>query len=281
MPLLKNETVLQQSRNRKDLRNMARVYAASPEPPDQLVLYKYLDSREFLNRLNTEAEYMRFPARSLDVASVIQTLMERNSPAARGTLVNLTQSTGFQSYDPLVELLIRALAADIPASARTVAYWDQHSQPDSGYAHLVVQVLFINRSEPALKLFETKMNDPRHTDESKEVWLRVNLLPKRNDVLVLQACERMIIGRTVIESWHEGILEVLFDFDQSWYLSCRKPRPPLRVLAPDDSKEVLGRIGKHALTKMELSIPGLELKIKMAMKEIGYDWEEESGARTA
>ena len=280
MPV-KNETVLQQSRNRKELRNMAKIYAASPEVPDQSVLYRYLDSREFLNRLNTEAEYMRFPARSLDAASIIQTLMEHNSPAARATLVNLTQSSGFQAYDPLVELLIRGLAADIPASPRTVGYWDQHSQPDSGYLHLVIQVLFINRSDPAMKLFEQKLNDPRQQDEAKEIWLRADLLPKRNHLSVLQACERMIIGPTVLEAWHEGILEGLFDYNESWYLSCRKPRPPLRVMAPAESKEVLGRIGKHALTKMELSIPGLEIKIKMAMREIGYDWEDEQGARPA
>jgi hypothetical protein len=274
--LQKSETVLQTSRKPRELRDMARVYAASPEPADQAVLFKYLDSKDFLNRLNTEAEYMRYPARNLDVASIIQTLMEHNSPAARGTLVNLTQSSGFLSYDPLIELLIRALAADIPASGRTVSYWDQHSQPDSVYEDLVVQVLFINRSDPALKLFERKMNDPRHADEHKEYWLRSVLLPKRNDELVLRAAERMIIGKTVLEAWHEGILEALFDFNESWYLSCRKPRPPLRILAPAESKEILGRIGKQALTKMELAIPGLELKIKMAMKEIGYDWEEEN-----
>ena len=270
---------MQTSRNRRDLRNMARIYAASPEPADQTVLFRYLDSKDFLNRLNTEPEYLRYPARNLEVAGVIQTLMEHNSPAARATLVNLTQSEGFLSYDPLVELLIRALAADIPASPRTIAYWDQHSQPDAIYEDLVVEVIFINRSEPALKLFEQKMNNPRHTDEHKEFWLRAVLLPKRNDTLVLQAAERMIIGRTVIDAWHEGILEALFDFNESWYLSCRKPRPPLRVLAPPESKEILKRIGKHVLTpptKMELVIPGLESKIKMAMKEIGYDWEEEN-----
>lgn len=270
----KDPTVLQSSKDTRALVNMARLYAVSREPRDQAILFKHLDSKNFLNRLNTEDEYLRFSARNLDVARIIKTLMDQETPEARGTLVNLTESGAFQSYDPLVELLIRALAADIPASPRTIAYWDKHSQPDSVYLHIVIEVLFINRSVPALEFFEKKMNDLNHEDECKEIWLRDMLLRKRNDTLVLQSCERMIIGAAVTEDWHECILESLFDFNESWYLSCHIPHPQLRVLAPDKSKEVLGRIGKHALTEMELSIPGLHAKIKMAMKEIGYDWEE-------
>lgn len=274
--LQKNESVLRDSKNPRDLANMGRVYAASPDPADQRVIYKHLDSTDFLTRLNTNDEYLRYEARKLNVAAIIKTLMDHNTPAARTTLVGLTQSASFQSYDPLVELLIRALAADIPASKPTIDYWDRHSQPDAVYSHLVVEVIFVNRSDPALQLFEQKMNDPGHEDEAKALWLRQVLLRKRNDLPVLASCERMIIGNSVVADWHEAILEALFDFNESWYISCRKPRPPLRILASEESKEVLGRLGKHALTKMNLATPGLQLKIKMAMKEIGYDWEETS-----
>jgi len=269
----KDPNVLQASRDRKELVSMGCVYAASRDPQDHALLQKHLGSRDFLGRLNTEEEYLRFPARGLDVARIAKTLMDQGTPEARGTLAGLTEAEPWQTVDPLVELLIRALAADLPASPRTVAFWDKHSQPDSVYVHIVIEVLFINRSEPALRLFEQKMNDPGHEDDCKEIWLRYDMLRKRNDPQVLQCCERMTIEGTVDEGWRQNVLEALFDYRESWYLCCRMPRAPLRVLAPSASKESLGRIGKHALTQMTLVIPGLREKIKLAMKEVGYDWE--------
>ncbi len=275
--LKKDPGVLAHSKNPRELVSMARLYAVSREPADQDVLYRHLDSKEFLGRLNTDEEYLRFGARNLDVARVIKTLMEQDAPEPRETLVRLTESSGFQTYEPLIELLIRGLVADIPACPRTIAYWDKHSQPDSAYTDIVVEVLFINRSRPALDLFERKMNDPGHDDEYKEAWLRDPLLRKRNDTDVLQCCERMVIGGTVEAYLHESIFSALFDYSEEWYLSCSFPRPELRILAPDASKDILETLGKHALAGPELESPGLADKIRMALKEIGRDDENDAG----
>lgn len=276
----KDPTVLQTSRKPRELVDMACVYAVSASPEDHAVLQRHLGSTDFLNRLNTDDEYLRFPARNLDVARIIKTLMNREGPEARRTLVSLTDSAPWQTKDPLIELLIRALAADRPASPKTVAFWDRYSRPDSVYVHIVVEVLFINRSTAALDLFERILNDPDHEDESKETWLRYDLLRKRNDPSVLECCERMIVQGTLDEGWRQYVLEALFDFRESWYLSCRVPNPPLRVLASDESKTILARIGEQALRRMELVIPGLREKITLAMKEIGHDWEENENAGT-
>jgi hypothetical protein len=207
-------------------------------------------------------------------------LMDNEAPAARQTLLGLTTGQGFLSYDALVVLLIRALAVDRPASARTITYWQKYLHHESVYAGNVVDAIFENHSRPALELFERVMNDPAHEDEYKYVWLRDMLLRRRNDPDVLACCERIIIGGTVDAAWHEPILEAVFDYDPSWYICCQHPRPPLRILAPEPSKAILERLARHALVekKMEFVNPELGPKIRLAMKEINRSIDDDNDA---
>jgi hypothetical protein len=252
---------------------MARIYAASEDPADQAVVLQLLNAHDYLLRLNSEAEYMALQPRALDVARVIKTLMDRAHQPAINTLLNLTTAGMFQSFYPLVVLNILALPADRPASPRTLAYWDLHSQPSSSAIEHVLQTIFANRSEPALRLFERKMNDPAHDDMRKSSWLRWHLLLQRNDPQVLQFSESMLANRTLSTNWHSPLLEALFDYSEAWYVSENFPRPPDRLTAAPQARELMGRIGRFALTQMQVLIPGLAGKIKSVMKEIGYDWD--------
>jgi hypothetical protein len=269
----RDPNVLSNSKDPRELVRMARAYAASKDPREQAVLAAHLGSGDFLNRLNTGDEYFRSPPRRLEVAGIIQALMKQNTPEAIRTLVSLTDKQAYNAYDPLIELLIHAVAADIPVSPPTLAYWKRYIPAESVYSDMVIEAIFINRCEASLQLFEQAMKDPSYEDEYKDMWLRDPMLRKRNDTNVLKCCERMLIGNSVDMKWQECILESLFDYSESWYLSCKIPRPPLRVLAPDQSKEILKRIGKHVLTGRELYTPGLRTKIENAMKELGYDWK--------
>jgi hypothetical protein len=275
----KDPAILRDSSDSRELTDTARLYAASPDPADQQVVAMYLGSTAFIDKLDPPEAYQVFQPHQLRVAGIVRTLMDNNTPAGRKTLVGLTTSQGFLSYDSLVVLLIRALAVDRPASAGTIAYWQKYLHPESVYATNVVDAIFENRSPPALDLFEHAMNDPTHDDGYKYVWLRDMLLRRRNDPDVLACCERMIIGGTVDPGWHEPILEAVFDYDPSWYLSCRHPKPPLRILAPEPSKAILERLARHAIIEEEMEFvdPGLELKIELAMNEIGRSIDEDDG----
>ena len=46
-------------------------------------------------------------------------------------------------------------------------------------------------------------------------------------------------------------------------------------MAPEESKNILERLGRHTVENMELNDPSLEPKVRMAMKEIGRELEEE------
>ena len=277
----KDPTILHYSKNPRELTDTARLFAASPDPTDQQVLATYLGSATFLDKLDPPEAYRVFQPHQLRAAGIVRTLMDNKTPAGRQTLVSLTTSQGFLSYDLLVVFLIRALAVDRPASKPTITYWQKYLHPDSVYADNVVDAIFENRSRPALDLFELAMNDPAQDEEHKYAWLRDPLLRRRNDPEVLECCERMIIRGTVDPNWHETIIEAVFDYDPSWYLADPEPRPPLRILAPEPSKAILEQLARHAINKMKLSDPELELKIRMAMKEIGKTIDDKGGGSNA
>ncbi len=268
-------TILRDSKNPRELVDTARRFAMSSDPQDHQELSKHLGSPDFLDRLDPPEAYQVYQPHQLGAARIVKTLMGQDAALPRQTLVNLTASRGFQSYDLLIELLIRALAVDRPASGPTIAYWEGHLAPESVYADNVVRAIFVNQTRPAMDLFERVMNDEAQDQEYRTNWLREMMLPKRNETPVLECCERMVIHGTVGEGWHETILEAVFDFNPAWYGTCRKPRPPLRALASGASKDSLERLGRHAILAMKLQTPGLEAKIRLAMKEIGRDWEDD------
>ena len=270
----KDVNILRNSEDPVALVNTARLFAASDDPADQAVVSQYLGSKDFLDRLDPPDAYAYFRPHQLGAAGILKTLMDVDGPPQRQTLVGLTGRGAFNQYDALIELLIKALAYDKPASQPTITYWEQYLDPESVYADHVVNAIFLNQTRPALDLFERTMADPEQDTEYRLSWLRDGLLPKRNDTPVLECCERMVIGGTIAPDWRESVIEAVFDFQSGWYGSCRKPTPPLRVAAPDVSKDCLERLGRHAVYQMALFNPELELKVRMALREIGRELDD-------
>ena len=270
----KDPNILRDSTDPRELIDTARLFAASADQADQAVLMQHLGSPAFLAKLDPAEAYEVYQPHQLGAARIVKTLMDNDAPPQRGTLVGLTVSQGFNSYDPLIELLIHALAVDKPASGSTIAYWEKYLNAESVYGDNVVWAIFLNQSLPALELFERAMNDPAQDDEYKYDWLRDKMLRKRNETTVLECCERMVIGGSIDEGWHEPVIEAVFDWQPGWYGSCRKPTPEMRIAAPDASKHCLERLGRHTVENMELVNPSLEVKVRMALKEIGRELEE-------
>jgi hypothetical protein len=271
----KDPDILRESDNPKELVNTARMFAASPDPADQKVVGRHLGSAAFLDKLDPPEAYQVYKPHQLGAARIVKTLIDADAQPQRDTIVGLTASDEFNKRDPLIELLIRSLAADKPASDKTIAYWEKHASPESVYADNVVAAIMVNQSRPAMDLFERLMNDPKQDDEYKYAWLRDKMLRKRNDTPILACCERMVLQNTLVQDWHEPVIEAVFTWQPGWYGSCRKPNPPMRVMAPEESKNILERLGRHTVENMELVDPSLEPKVRMAMKEIGRELDEE------
>lgn len=264
----KDVAILQSAKEPKVLVDTACEFAASNQPHDLSVLFSHLDSREFLLKLNTEQEYVRSRAKGLKVARVVKALMDSPHGVAKPTLVALTKAGNFLSFELLQELLVRALAAVRPSPPDAIAYWDRHSQPDSSNLHLVIEAIFANGSDPALALFERKLNDPRQEIECKTIWLRDPLLRHRNDPPVLRCCERMVVQGSVPEPLRPLVVEAVCGYEREWYLACKKPRPPLRALATPEAREILRRICEFADEKMKLE-PAVQIYLETTMRELG------------
>jgi hypothetical protein len=269
----RDATILQNSRDPKLLANTAAEFAASDQVADQTVLARALNSEDFLGRLNTPREYDTLITKQLRVAKAIRVLRDSQHAVSKQTLVTLAQGGTFIDGNwRRQELLVRALVTVRPASPPAIKYWDEQSQPAAVNRHVTIEMLCENGTEPAMALLERKLIDPTQETVYKVSWVRAFMLPHRNDLALLQACERMIAGSLPLPLRYT-VLEMLCDYDERWYPCCYHPKPPPRVLIQRDAKEVLARICRNAKANMELS-PSLRLSVNRTLAEIGAPDED-------
>ncbi len=243
--------VLQSSEDSAELVVVAVTLARSAEPRDHETLLKSLQSTVFLGRLDSEEDYQR-PRRMLRIASVLDALAKNKASSAREVLVSLTQNPPFLDFPSRTELLIEASVVIRPATPETVKFWEKHFDPEDIYVTLLVEALLENGTTPALELFEKKMADPAFEDERKVYWMRVKVLPHRNDTPVLRSCERLLADG-LPENLRPNLVEVLFDWQETWY------RPSNLITCPNPAglgasgRAQLRRIGQYALKNVKLS----------------------------
>lgn len=254
----------------KPLVDAAVRFAASADPADQATLLGFLNSGEFLAKLNTAREYDTARPKQLRVAKVIRVLRDNTHPAAKHTLLSLARGGAFVGDNWLrQELLVRALVSIRPAPPDAIRYWDAQSTPMSINRHVTIDMLCENGTDPAMALLERKLLDPEQEEEYKVVWMHDPVLRYRNGVPLLRASERMIT-RTLQGGLRFTLLESLCSYDRSWYLGCLKPRPPARALASPEARDVLRRICRYAKESMDLP-PLLKAAVEATLAELGGD----------
>ncbi len=242
--------VLQSSEDSAELVVAAVTLARGAEPREHETLLKSLQSTAFLGRLDSEEDYQR-PRRMLRVASVLDALAENKAPSAREVLVSLTQNPSFLDFPSRAELLIEASVVIRPATPEVVKFWQKHLDADDVYVTLVIDALLENGTAPALELLEKTMADEAYDDETKISWMRVSLLPHRNDTPLLRSCERMLEGG-LPEHLRPNLVEVLFDWQETWY------RPSNLISCPNpaelgaSARAQLRKIGQYALSNVKL-----------------------------
>lgn len=263
----KDLTILRQSRDQRDLMKTAVDFAASDQAVDHSVLLEFLNSSSFLNRLDTEEEYLNSAPKQLHIARVVRTLMDNPAPVSKGTLLALARGGDFVSFEPRQELLVRALVAVRPSPPEAIKYWDSQSQPDSINLHLTIDALCDNGSEPAIGLLEKKLADPQQEFEYRVLWMRSSMLRHRNDLPLLRVCERMITS-TLPPELRPLLVEALCDYHREWYLSCKPPKPPPRIEATPEAKEQLRKICQFARDNVQLT-PGQRAAVESTLLEVG------------
>lgn len=244
--------VLETSKNPKELSPPACELARSDQKRDQETLLKFLRSADFLNRLDSPADYANLSAHPR-VARVLKMLRDNKAPVARDTLLALTKDKTFLSQMRRVEELIPATEAIRPAPPELVTFWDQHSTPDDCYSAMTVEALCENSSRPALDLLEKKLADPGFSEDERIGWMRVYILPRRNSLALIECAERML-GGSLPEPLRPALVEVFFDYKpEEWFPPAASVNPPDRAGLGPAGRVALRRLARLALKSVTLT----------------------------
>lgn len=259
-------SVLQNSNDSRALMKSTVKLANSESAQDHSTLVAYLAREEFLNRLDSEDDYLGQPTQ-LRLARVLKFLMENRSTSAKQALVSLSQKAEFVSFEPRQELMVRALVAVRPAPMEAVRFWDEHSQADAALLHVTIAALCDNGTPNALALLMRKMSDLEFEDENKIAWMRDPILRHRNDPPMLRTCDTMLEGG-LPRHLQPYLVESLFDYQPEWYLSCNPPNAPPRLEMTDEARSVLRKIGNYALHNISLE-PATTVAVRSGLEQIG------------
>jgi hypothetical protein len=259
-------TVKYYNEDPKVLYSQACQLARSMQESDLQVLQTRLTDAAFLTKLDSAKSYEGQPTR-LHVAGVLQILSENPSPSAQKVLLSLTTSPVFLEHRSRVDLLIQALVKIKPAPQQAVLFWDKHFQPEDGYSGVTVWALLDNGSAPAIALFEKKMLDVRFPETERRYWLTACVLQHRNDLPLLQGCDRLLASR-LEDPYRLLLVDVLFDYKpDDWYGVAHWYKPPPRAKASKEALEQLRVVGRKAVESQPLSRIQQE-KVRLVVREL-------------
>lgn len=254
------------SKDPMELMEAAEAAAASRDEAEHAALRSALRDESFLSRLDSDEEYDA-PPKQLRLARVLHALSENRTEPADKTLAALAADGMFTSVEPRQFLLIRALIPVRPATPPAVAFWTAHAAPTTPYKHVTMDALADNGTEPAVALLEKSLADLAHDPQDRIAWMRDPVLRNRDNAVILAACERLVRGG-LEEPLREDLVAALFDHREEWYLACDPPQPPRFEQSPGPAKEILRRIGEHALANIQLD-PRTETAVRARLKAMG------------
>jgi hypothetical protein len=263
-----NAKILSTSKDPKELSPAACALARSEQQRDQDVLLRHLCSSDFLGRLDTADDYAAYNHRPR-IGRVLQMLRDNKSAAARQTLLALTKDGTFLKEMRRVDELIRATPNIRPAPPELVAFWDKHSQPLDSFAPNTFDALCENGTRPALDLLEKKLADSAHDEDERTGWMRRSILPRRNNLAIIECGQRMLTG-SLPERLRPALVEVFFDYKpEEWFTPADNVTPPERgQLGPS------GRVALRALAQVALKNVKLNDEQRQAIEKTLKELEE-------
>lgn len=251
-----NETALKTLKNKKatadELLAAARALAQSRDPQDHAGLRAALGDTDFLEALETKDEDNEFEE-PLAVELVLEDLANNEAPESHALIASLTQNPTFTRDAQRVEALIKACASVRPAPPEVIAFWDKFCKELDGFTPVTIRAILDNASDPALELFERKMVGDEHGDIYKLGWIYNAIVPRRNDLAILQSCQRLLTGNLAAEL-KPALVDGLFDYrPREWYHPERIVEPADRAQASPPARDELRNIGEHALRRIQLT----------------------------
>ncbi len=227
--------------------------ARSDAPARHASLLAKLQTRSFLETVDTPADYADAARRGLHVAQIVDALALNPAPSAQRDFRALTASRTFLAHDERVIALIKSSVNVRPAPPELVRFWDRYSRPNDGFTPTTIGVLVDNGSEPALRLLEQKLADPRHGNDDKLGWMRTDILRHRNDLTLLQTSARLLKDH-LPSRLRPALVEVLFDYRPGeWFKPGAGVSPPQLTSASAAARVELRKVGQLALRIVALN----------------------------
>lgn len=218
-------------------------YAKSENPDLHLKFSKTISELNVLDTLNPQKDFLQ----------PLEILATNISASAQDTFISLTTNEVFLADDDRALALVRASQHIHTPSQQLVKFWDSYSQPDDGFTPITIKVLLANGNAEAISLLEKKFTDTTHDDAEKIAWMRMDILRHRNDLLVLQACQRLLEGK-LAESLRSDLVDVLFDYKpQHWYRPAVHASPPELNTASQAALDALHTLAIYSLNRINLS----------------------------
>lgn len=233
------------------------------------LLRRLAGQRPFLQRLDTPKNYEAHPRVQLRLGRVLNALAANPTPSAAAALGGMASDPVFTEAHQRIDLLLLASGSVRPPPPALVAFWESRFRPGDAYTPLTVDVLFENRSPPALELLEKNITAPGHPDHAKLAWFRGRVLVRRNDPAVLGLCRRLLTGAAMPAHLRLPLAEVLFDHKPGeWFFEDAVKHPPSKLDMTDEARALRAEIGRFVIDKLNPD-PRLEglIRLELAVSE--------------
>jgi len=235
-----------------ELKRAAIVLASSESLDHHSVLASALGASQFLNTLDA-LESFSGTADDLQLASVMQALIDNRTPSIDEIILGLINNADFQNHQLRVKLTIRTLTAVKPSPDEAIQYWLLHCEQNDPLMTDVVEALCVNQSSPAMDLLMSMLKGSAHDIQTKTDWLRESYLPRRYDEPLLEVC-KTIVNANNIAGLTAAILEAQFDYQPDyWYWDSEPPEPPSMLLASTYAQQCAIDMGRFGLSHAKLN----------------------------
>jgi len=208
-----------------------------------------LTDEKFLQRLNTEREYLVFPAESLQLWFILDALSTNAAPDAIETLNTIAGNPLYRDSGPRQTVLLKISEKVQKPPANIERLWKEQIRPNADELNLAVETLVANGSLEAIRIFEQELLRNEHEPDYLVAWFQDPILRHRQDPVLLEACERLLRAGKWSEDLKRALVEALFDYHpDAWYLKENEPpKPPSRSKLSEPARQKLLAIADFAL----------------------------------
>jgi hypothetical protein len=248
------EQVLQSSTDGDALERAAIALAVSKKAAPIALLGQLLRDPSFLTRLDGAD-----PSKA-HLSGVLQALAEHPTPQVIELFGSLAGDPAFGAGDERKIMLMELLAREKPMTEQTAAVFERSNE--EGYFAFNARLLTENASPRALTLFETMMVDKDFPLDGRVECLHVSVLPRRTELSILQAADK-ILSRATERGIVIGVIQSVFDFRQDWFgIESGISGPPAWQTASADSLRFAAALAAKVLQRRDLTASSLHNKVE-------------------